>query len=348
MKIRFFVERCVCNLFFTALTKSITLFTIVFFTLRGVNMPRYELLGDFNPFVTLCIKWDEHFSYTPWGGTYPLDFIFPPGTICPVRYSRGYEIQLVHSEEATVFINGEKHNVRKGNILFHRPGFAIQVVAPYYASTIVFFLVYSNDSFVDPFSSEIESIAEYKNSFTRENLDFPLDFPLIMETKQYNEYESLFTLARKEFMKNRYETFFITKTYLMQIILQMYIECTSIDWQNHPSRSIRKNYAKVMQIKRYIDNNISQQNFKLQDLAKISDLSPNFLCKIFKTIMGDTLTNYINKARIDLVKQMLIETNMDIKEICFECGFDSIPYFFTLFKKIAGLSPSAFREKYMF
>ena len=44
-------------------------------------------------------------------------------------------------------------------------------------------------------------------------------------------------------------------------------------------------------------------------------------------------------------KRFLIESNKSIKEIAYECGFENDSYFYTLFKKTEGISPSAYQRK---
>jgi len=62
-------------------------------------------------------------------------------------------------------------------------------------------------------------------------------------------------------------------------------------------------------------------------------------CRYFKKETNYTFTNYVNKIRIDFSKKLLTNTNFPIKEIGFECGYNSVPYFNKQFKKIEGFSP---------
>lgn len=44
-------------------------------------------------------------------------------------------------------------------------------------------------------------------------------------------------------------------------------------------------------------------------------------------------------------KKILLDTNKTVKEVAYDCGFENITYFFTLLKKVEGLSPSDYRKK---
>jgi two-component system response regulator YesN len=93
-----------------------------------------------------------------------------------------------------------------------------------------------------------------------------------------------------------------------------------------------------------------QQNYKLADLsveeiAKASFISPAYLGRLFKKAKGCTITEYINKVRIEQSKLLLRETDQIIKTIAKNVGFKDRSYFSKTFKKYVGLSPNDYRRK---
>lgn len=84
----------------------------------------------------------------------------------------------------------------------------------------------------------------------------------------------------------------------------------------------------------------------LQDVAAAVYLSPNYFSSIFKEISRTTFKNYLSEVRIEQSKQLLIETDLEIKEIVTRVGFEEYNYFNRVFKKIAGLPPGEFRAMY--
>jgi len=72
--------------------------------------------------------------------------------------------------------------------------------------------------------------------------------------------------------------------------------------------------------------------------------SQEHICRVFKTYMKQTVTDYINNKRIDHAVIMLYSSNKTIEDICHECGYESFPYFSKLFKEKFNVSPSAFRR----
>lgn len=93
----------------------------------------------------------------------------------------------------------------------------------------------------------------------------------------------------------------------------------------------------------YINENF-KNNITLNDLAQLLHLNPSYFSKKFKAANGLGFKEYLNNVRISYSEKLLLETSMSITEIAFECGYDNSNYFGDTFKKINGVSPSAFRR----
>lgn len=66
--------------------------------------------------------------------------------------------------------------------------------------------------------------------------------------------------------------------------------------------------------------------------------------KIFKQYTGFSPAKYIQNVRFAKVKEALTNTSLPVKEVAFEMGFDNYDYFFTAFRRITGMTPSAYRD----
>jgi AraC-like DNA-binding protein/ligand-binding sensor protein len=82
----------------------------------------------------------------------------------------------------------------------------------------------------------------------------------------------------------------------------------------------------------------------LEQVARAANMSAFYFCKVFKAGTGLTLTHYIARARIERTKQMLLNPNTRISEAAYEAGFQSLSQFNRVFRRIAGESPTAYRE----
>lgn len=82
----------------------------------------------------------------------------------------------------------------------------------------------------------------------------------------------------------------------------------------------------------------------LDELADFAHLSRNYMSNLFKKETGITLIKYISALKIEYAKKLLTITDMAITDICFDCGFRSIPNFIRSFKLQTGCSPQEFRK----
>jgi YesN/AraC family two-component response regulator len=95
---------------------------------------------------------------------------------------------------------------------------------------------------------------------------------------------------------------------------------------------------------RYIWENYTRK-ISLQEIARASGLSAPYFSTVFKEEMGENLSNYLNRLRVEKAASMLIETDLSLGELSGSCGFEDQSWFSKIFKYYAGISPGKFREK---
>lgn len=93
----------------------------------------------------------------------------------------------------------------------------------------------------------------------------------------------------------------------------------------------------------YIKNNFKNK-ISLEDIANSVSISPFYFSRLFKKETGYSPYDYIIMIRLNHAKNLLKTTNMLIKEIAFECGFNSESNFVTAFKKHVNMTPKQFRN----
>lgn len=102
---------------------------------------------------------------------------------------------------------------------------------------------------------------------------------------------------------------------------------------------------KVTQIRpaiNYIDANYDKP-ITLAEIAKASHLSVSRLAHIFKEQMGITIIDYLTSVRVERAKQLLLATDQNCTEICFQVGYNNQSYFTRTFKSLVGMTPRQFR-----
>ena len=84
----------------------------------------------------------------------------------------------------------------------------------------------------------------------------------------------------------------------------------------------------------------------LDRLAEDLAIAPRTFLRRFKAATGQTPLAYLQRLRTEAAKRMLEEDRMTIQEVGFAVGYEDVAFFRDLFKRHAGLSPGAYRERY--
>jgi len=91
----------------------------------------------------------------------------------------------------------------------------------------------------------------------------------------------------------------------------------------------------------YIKLNLSS-DMSLEKLACDAGFAPTYFHKLFKASTGKTIREYIEDQRIKKSINLLINTDMTLTQIAYECGFSSQSYFSYAFKRNMGMTPRQF------
>ena len=102
--------------------------------------------------------------------------------------------------------------------------------------------------------------------------------------------------------------------------------------------------TKVNAIKRMLDAQLYQKDISLKDIAKELCISQAQIINIFKKTFNMTPYQYFLKRRIEIAAALLLNSNMQVKEIAELLHYSDQPYFSNAFKKIIGVSPEKYRK----
>jgi len=83
----------------------------------------------------------------------------------------------------------------------------------------------------------------------------------------------------------------------------------------------------------------------IRDAAAAAAMSPFHFIRRFQALFGDTPHQFRTRARIERAKRLLALTDRSVTAVCFDVGFSSLGSFSTLFRRQAGVSPSAYRAR---
>ena len=111
-----------------------------------------------------------------------------------------------------------------------------------------------------------------------------------------------------------------------------------LDWLD--TRNISPNRL-VLQMCSFVRDHLSER-ITLDVIAQHVHASPTYLCKLFKREMGEPLTNYINRNRVQQAKRLL-ELPYKIIDVASMAGFENSKYFSQVFKRYVGITPQQYR-----
>ncbi|WP_126243872.1 GlxA family transcriptional regulator [Chitinophaga rhizosphaerae] len=108
--------------------------------------------------------------------------------------------------------------------------------------------------------------------------------------------------------------------------------------KDHPDDSVRE-------IQSYIESNFAER-ITVDQLTSHFAISRRSLERRFKKATRNTVTEYIQRVKIEAAKKGFETSRKNITEVMFEVGYTDNKAFRTLFKRTTGLSPVEYRKKY--
>ena len=100
------------------------------------------------------------------------------------------------------------------------------------------------------------------------------------------------------------------------------------------------NYRQAYRVAEYINAHLSE-NLSLSSLSNYIFVSPNYLCRLFKSTIGTSPMQYVTCCRILKAKEYLSQ-GYTVDETCSLVGFNNLSHFSNVFKRIAGISPKKY------
>ncbi len=169
----------------------------------------------------------------------------------------------------------------------------------------------------------------FKHHFTNDNLMVEYIVTILYEIEQ-------------EWEKKQVGYKLIIKALLLKILAILYRYFESSEKYSQKVLKFQSDYNKIVPAIDYIDANY-QKELRLEELAALSYMNPNYFSTFFKETMHMNVFSYINRKRISSACLLLNTTKMSVTDIALATGFQNISYFNKVFKAQMHMSPSQFR-----
>lgn len=87
------------------------------------------------------------------------------------------------------------------------------------------------------------------------------------------------------------------------------------------------------------------EELSLEQVARSVNMSAFYFCKNFKKATGLTFTDYLARLRVEKVRNLLLNPHKRVSEAAYEAGFQSLSQFNRVFRRLAGESPTVYRDR---
>ncbi len=101
----------------------------------------------------------------------------------------------------------------------------------------------------------------------------------------------------------------------------------------------------IKQAQEFIENN-TEEKITIDELADLVSLGRRSFERRFKVATNNSVLEYINRVKIEFAKRSFETSRKNINEVMYNVGYTDTKAFRTIFKKITGLTPIEYRNKY--
>ncbi|WP_248930343.1 helix-turn-helix transcriptional regulator [Paenibacillus hamazuiensis] len=225
-----------------------------------------------------------------------------------------HDLTFVVEGKANYYVNGEKHTVEAGDMIYIPEGNLRQAhtfkESPMHSYAFNFYMHPDNGLHL-PF----ETVT--KKHITVEILSYIREFTQVWMSKQpgYQMHaRGLLTLI------------------IHRLLTISFHQTSSVHADN-----------RINKVKGYIIDHYSE-DLDLSSVAGIVNLHPVYLSKLFKANTNYSFKEFLNLIRINNAEMMLRAGGFSVSEVAERCGFRDISYFSNVFKAIKGFPPSTLRK----
>jgi two-component system response regulator YesN len=135
-----------------------------------------------------------------------------------------------------------------------------------------------------------------------------------------------------------------SKTSTIEELVGFAEKSITIAIENRDIRKAQKYISLIEKAKLYIRENYAKSNLQLPDVAAFVNVSTGHLSTVFNQENGVSYTDYVAEVRIQKAKELLMSTECSSSEIAFAVGYNDPHYFYNMFKKVTGMTSTAYRN----
>lgn len=245
------------------------------------------------------------------------------------HYHNYYEIFLMLRGDAKHIVNDTEHILTPGNLLFIRDFDCHEYIRQNNETFDFINLAFKK--------REFESMCGYLGeNFNADSLLSTEQPPVVLltESEKSKVYFSLSELINTDDSA-------LVKIKFKKLLLDLF---TSYFINYKPSKEyiplwLEVTYEKMKKPRNFISGT--------EKMYEISGKSREHLSRSMKKYYNTTPTEYISDLRLNYCANLLLSSNFPITDICYECGFDNLSWFYKIFCKKYNMPPGRYRKEHV-
>jgi len=254
------------------------------------------------------------------------------------RYVYDYELEFIIFSEGAMYLDGKEYPLQPGDVVFRRPGQITQGIMPYSCYLICFDLTGTSGKSIETYDFNRQT--QFQPYYSCPFLD---GIPTIFHPDATDHYQAVFDHIFTERINYHPFSPVILRSLILRLLHDIYQDIT-LHRKPVPNSP---HYARLKRCIDHLHNNFTAR-ICLEDIAKVTELSPTYFHRIFTETFGITPNAYLNHIRLNRAKELLVRTSEPISRIAQLCGFENPAYFSYVFKREQQCSPSEFRQRHSY
>ena len=251
------------------------------------------------------------------------------GTIASTHYHDELELLPIYDGEFVAVVDGKEYKAYKGEVLFINSGVP-HMTKNYEVGCVNGLIQFKESNFL---GSDISKVIKYSLKYHALS-DCPIK--VIKSPTLFDTLTEIFD----EISAKRVGYDIYVKSLIYKTIACLYREGVLSDTERlYNSNDV----IKILPVLKHVNENYSE-DLTLDMASDMLSFDRSYFCRIFKSAVGATFTEYLNFVRISKAEKLLSSTNMSILEISEAVGFSSVSYFNRTFKKIRNCTPRNYRN----
>jgi AraC-like DNA-binding protein len=185
--------------------------------------------------------------------------------------------------------------------------------------------------------------AEYLTPFLLQDSEFPHIVPV--KSGVPGQVFELMRRIRAELPATSTLSRLSVKTYLKMILILLVNQYASYSGTVETFQRQQRALDRLGPLFEYLKHHYGEP-IHVQEAARISGMSESHFMSFFKRATGQSFMAYVNHCRVERAQTLLVSTDVSMSAISQEMGFCDQSYFGTVFRKLVGMTPAAYRRRF--